>query len=164
METASDRPTEQSPDELLVRIVSNATSTSMHEFIEPPFLSSPPKAMETVLMVDDQQSILTIAKMLLGSLGYKVLTANTPQQAILLAEENLDVIHILVTDVIMPEMNGRELHERLKGSRPELKCIYMSGHSAGVIARERVLDGGAHFIAKPFTGGELAAKLREALS
>lgn len=140
----------------------HATETTAE--IEPPFLSSPPKAMETVLMVDDHQAILTVAKMLLGGLGYKVLTANTPQQAILLAEESLDVIHILVTDVIMPEMNGRELHERLKGSRPELKCIYMSGHSAGIIARERVLDGGAHFIAKPFTGGELAAKLREALS
>ena len=140
----------------------HATETTAE--VELPLLASPMKAMETVLMVDDQQAILVVGKMLLTNLGYTVLTATTPQEAILQAEENSGAIHILVTDVIMPDMNGRELYERLKGSRPELKCIYMSGHSAGVIARERVLDGGSHFIEKPFTGGELAAKLRQALS
>jgi YesN/AraC family two-component response regulator len=80
-----------------------------------------------------------------------------------LAEANADEIHLLMTDVVMPEMNGRDLAKRLQASHPVLKCLFMSGYTANVIAHHGVLDQGVHFIQKPFTRKEIAAKVRQAL-
>ena len=91
------------------------------------------------------------------------MTAGTPGEAMGLAEEHAGKIHLLITDVIMPEMNGRELAERLQSLYPDLKCLFMSGYTADVIAHHGVLDEGVHFIQKPFSKRDLATTVRKAL-
>jgi CheY-like chemotaxis protein len=118
---------------------------------------------ETVLMVEDEAPILETGKAMLERLGYKVLAADTPDEAIRLAGEGQGAIHLLFTDVVMPGMNGKELEGRIKAIHPSLKCLYMSGYTANAIAHHGVLDEGVHFIHKPFTMKELAARVREAL-
>ena len=95
--------------------------------------------------------------------GYRVLTAGTPGEAIRLAEEYTGEIHLLMTDVVMPEMNGRDLAKKMLSLYPNLKRLFMSGYTANVIAHHGVLDEGVHFIQKPFSRKDLAAKVREAL-
>ena len=118
---------------------------------------------ETVLLVEDESAILKLSKVLLTRLGYTVLSASTPGEAIRLAEEHTGEIHLLMTDVVMPEMNGRDLAKRLLSLYPNLKHLFMSGYTANVIAHHGVLDQGVHFIQKPFTSDDLALKVREAL-
>jgi len=91
------------------------------------------------------------------------LTACTPVEGIALAKENFKKIHLLLTDVIMPEMNGRELSERLQSQFPNLKCIFMSGYTAKAIAHHGVLDEGMDFIQKPFSRTDLAKIVRKVL-
>ncbi|MFW5722880.1 MAG: response regulator, partial [Desulfohalobiaceae bacterium] len=88
----------------------------------------------------------------------------SPGEAIKLASEHPGEIHLLLTDVVMPEMSGRELLERIKPLRPEIRCLFMSGYTANVIAHHGVLEEGINFIEKPFTRHPLALKLRQALS
>ncbi len=95
--------------------------------------------------------------------GYTVLAAGTPGEAVRLASEHTGEIDLLMTDVVMPEMNGRELAMNLQSLYPDLKCLFMSGYTADVIAHRGVLVDGAHFIQKPFSIDGLAAKVREAL-
>ena len=101
--------------------------------------------------------------MLLSKQGYSVLQANTPSEAIRLAKENTTGIHLLMTDVVMPEMNGRDLAKDLQTRYPQIKCLFMSGYTADVIAHHGVLDDGVHFIQKPFSLSNMAAKVREVL-
>jgi PAS domain S-box-containing protein len=119
---------------------------------------------ETVLLVEDEKSLLKFAKMLLEELGYTVLAAGSPREAIQLAKEYSNEIHLLMTDVVMPGMSGHDLCEQLEAPRPDLKCLFMSGYTANVIAHQGVLDEGVHFLQKPFSREALAAKIREALS
>ena len=100
---------------------------------------------------------------ILERLGYCVLTASTPGDAIGLAEAHAGEIHLLLTDVVMPEMNGRDLAARLLSLHPKLKCLFKSGYTADVIAHHGVLDEGVDLIHKPFSMGDLAAKVSEAL-
>jgi PAS domain S-box-containing protein len=118
---------------------------------------------ETILLVEDEAAILKLASRMLESKGYCVLSASTPAQAIALAAQHPDEIHLLITDVVMPEMNGRELAERLQQRHPTLRRLFMSGYTADVIARHGVLDAGVHFVQKPFSVADLALKVREAL-
>ena len=118
---------------------------------------------ETVLIVEDEASILKLAQRILERLGYTVLTAATPGEAMTLAEAYTNEIHLLITDVVMPEMNGRELAENLQTHYSDLKVLFMSGYTANVIAHRGVLEGGVHFIQKPFSNRDLAVKVREAL-
>ena len=118
---------------------------------------------ETVLLVEDEDALLQLGKMLLEHLGYTVMAADAPGKALQLAEEYDGVIHLLMTDVVMPEMSGRELWRHLSALRPSLKCLFMSGYTANVITHHGVLDKGVHFLQKPFSREDLAAKLREAL-
>jgi PAS domain S-box-containing protein len=118
---------------------------------------------ETVLLVEDEAMLLKLAKTMLGKLGYSVLSASTPVEAIRLAREHTGTIHLLLTDVVMPEMNGRDLARQLLSLSPGLKCLFMSGYTANVIASHGVLEEGVHFIQKPFSLHDLAAKLREVL-
>ena len=122
-----------------------------------------PRGTETVLMVEDEDAILRIGKAMLEELGYTVLTATTPGEAIQAMEKQGREIHLLLTDVVMPEMNGRDLADHLKAINPGLKCLYMSGYTANVIAHHGVLDEGVVFIQKPFSTRELAVKVREVL-
>jgi PAS domain S-box-containing protein len=118
---------------------------------------------ETVLLVEDDLPILKLARKILDGLGYTVLIAGTPGEALGLAEKHTGEIHLLVTDVIMPEMNGRELAERLQSLCPGLKYLFMSGYTANAIAHRNVLEKGVHFIQKPFSKAELARSVRKAL-
>ena len=123
----------------------------------------PLNGTETVLLVEDDAAILDLGMTVLQRLGYTVLAANTPNMAIQLAQEQEGEIHLLITDVIMPEMNGRELAQRLSSLRPTMQCLYMSGYTANVIAHHGVLDPGIHFIQKPFSIDALGRAVREAL-
>ncbi len=118
---------------------------------------------ETILLVEDEPALIEMTTKMLQYRGYTVLAAATPGEAIRLARENAGAIRLLMTDVIMPEMNGRELANSLLSLSPDFRCLFMSGYSADVIAHHGVLDEGVHFIQKPFTMDELAAKVREAL-
>ncbi|MBI5532014.1 MAG: response regulator [Deltaproteobacteria bacterium] len=118
---------------------------------------------ETILLVEDEAAILGITRRQLESMGYTVLAAGTPGQAIRLATEYSGEIHLLMTDVVMPEMNGRDLTRILLERHPRLKCLFMSGYTANVIAHHGVLEEGVHFIQKPFSRQDLTAKIFDAL-
>ncbi|WP_224983609.1 hybrid sensor histidine kinase/response regulator [Geomonas agri] len=118
---------------------------------------------ETILLVEDEASILNVAVSLLTLQGYQVLPAAKPGDALELAQQHRDRIDLVITDVVMPDMNGRELVRRLLPFCPKVKCLYMSGYTANVIAHHGVLDQGVNFISKPFTMNDLAAKVRAVL-
>jgi two-component system, cell cycle sensor histidine kinase and response regulator CckA len=118
---------------------------------------------ETILVVEDEPSVLYLVKTMLGRLNYKVITANTPGEALQLVQNYDAPIHLLLIDVVMPEMTGRELSEKLSSMRPALKKLFMSGYTAEVIAHRGILDEGLHFVQKPFSSNGLASKVREAL-
>jgi PAS domain S-box-containing protein len=118
---------------------------------------------ETILFVDDDSAILKLSRRLLEYLGYRVLSVQSPNEALRLAQEHGGRIDLLITDVIMPKMNGKELAERVRLCCPGLKVIYMSGYTANVIAHHGILDEGLHFIEKPFTRRKMASTVRAAL-
>jgi len=118
---------------------------------------------EVVLVVEDEESILQLAQKNLEKLGYTVLIAPRPQQALQLAGNVRGDIDLLITDVVMPEMNGKELANRLRQAYPHLKTLFMSGYTADVIAHRGVLEEGVHFMQKPFSRKTMALKIREAL-
>jgi len=118
---------------------------------------------ETILLVEDEPMLLEIGKSMLERLGYRVLAAGMPGEAVQAAEAHPHDIHLLMTDVVMPGMNGRELSERLLSLYPDLRCLFMSGYTSEVIAHHGVLDAGVPFIQKPFTLQTLSTKLREVL-
>ena len=122
-----------------------------------------PRGQETILLVEDEPALLRVIAMKLHDLGYTVLAAVTPGDALRLAGEHSRKISLLITDVVMPEMNGRELANNILSLYPHIRHIFMSGYTADVIARHGVLDEGNHFIQKPFSANALAAKVREAL-
>ncbi|MBU1172337.1 MAG: response regulator [Proteobacteria bacterium] len=118
---------------------------------------------ELVLLVEDDPSILKLGERILTVLGYNILSTTHPTEAIQLANESPGTIDLLITDVVMPEMNGRELSEQLLSHHPNLKVLFMSGYTANVIAHRGVLEDGVHFISKPFSKKDLAVKAREVL-
>jgi len=118
---------------------------------------------ETVLLVEDDGELLLVARRMLEQLGYQVLPANSPSEALAIAEKEENMIDLLLTDVIMPEMNGKDLARQLHTLSVDTKCLYMSGYTADVIARHGVLDAGISFIEKPFSKRELAKKIRGVL-
>ena len=119
---------------------------------------------ETILLVEDDTSILAVTKRMLNKLGYRVLAANSPKEAIDLAENSTESIAFLITDVIMPELNGRDLSEKLRVLFPGLKVLFMSGYASDIIVHRGVLDKDVFLLQKPFTKKELAAKIREVLT
>jgi PAS domain S-box-containing protein len=118
---------------------------------------------ETILLVEDEPDILKMSTMMLEGMGYTVIAAGTPGEAIRLAREHLGRIDLLLTDVVMPEMNGRDLAGNIMSIYPDIKCLFMSGYTTNVIAHHSVLDQGVHFLQKPFSLGDLSGKVREAL-
>lgn len=126
-------------------------------------LEIPLSGGETVLLVEDDGSILKLGKRILEELGYTVLAAPSPNEAVILAKEHAGQINLLITDVVMPEMNGRELSEQLQKFYLNLKVLFMSGYTANVIAHRGVLDDGVCFIPKPFSKKDMAVKVREVL-
>jgi CheY-like chemotaxis protein len=118
---------------------------------------------ETILLVEDDLSILKIVQTTLKGLGYIVLNAANPLKAIDIARENAGRINLIVTDVILPKMNGPKLADALKSICPDIKCLFMSGYTADVVAHQGVLEKKIHFIQKPFYADALAKAIRKAL-
>ncbi len=118
---------------------------------------------ETILLVEDEPSILNVTRLMLEKCGYSVLTAATVSEAIRLASEHSGPLSLLVTDVVMPEMHGPDLLEEVIARQPHIRCLYMSGYSRDVISRHGVLHEHTNFIQKPFSVESLATKVREVL-
>ncbi len=118
---------------------------------------------ETILLVEDEPTILRMTRMMLERKGYSVLSAATPAEAIDLAKAHADKIHLLMSDVVMPEMNGRDLAGQITALYPEIKLLFMSGYTADVIAHQGILDDGVTFIQKPFSMADMTEKVREVL-
>jgi CheY-like chemotaxis protein len=121
------------------------------------------RGAETVLLVEDEEALLALTEELLTELGYHVLAAEGPLEALALAAKPEAQIDLLLTDVIMPTMNGKELAERVQTLRPGIRVLFTSGYTADAIANQGMLDPGIDFLEKPFTLDTLAARIREAL-
>ncbi len=124
----------------------------------------PLQGTESILVVEDEEQVLDLAKSSLELYGYTVFTAKSPGDAILLCERGDRKLDLLISDVVMPEMNGKELKERLSVLKPEMKVIFMSGYTADVVAHRGILEEGINFLQKPFTPRSLARKVREVLN
>ena len=118
---------------------------------------------ETILLVEDEAVILQVGMISLQRLGYSVLVASTPDIALRAAREYDGIIHLLITDVILPGVNGPELAQQIARIKPGIACLFMSGYTADVISDRSVLDESVNFIQKPFTIPDLAAKIRSVL-
>src|SRR3989449_2775141 len=133
--------------------------------LPPPTPAAPakPPGTETVLLVEDDEAVRTRARKMLASHGYTVLAAPSGADARELAASHAGPIHLLVTDVVLPGMSGRELAARFQSVRPALKVLYTSGYTDEAVVHHGVLDPGIAFLQKPFTSGALARKVRETL-
>jgi PAS domain S-box-containing protein len=129
----------------------------------PEIVAKIPSGNETILLVEDEEQIRRAAVEVLNMLGYQVFEAESGMKAIQLAELYKHPIHLLLTDVIMPRMNGRELAEKIKEIHPETTVLYMSGYTDDIISKHGVLEEDVHFLNKPFTPSILATKIREIL-
>ncbi|MCF7838671.1 MAG: PAS domain S-box protein [Candidatus Marinimicrobia bacterium] len=118
---------------------------------------------ETVLVVEDAPAVRKTCGQFLKALGYKALEAGTPEEALVIAKRHGGDIHLVLTDVVMPGMDGRQLAQRLSAVKPGVKVVFMSGYTADVIAQRGVLDEGVQFLSKPFTRDDLARKMRAVL-
>lgn len=118
---------------------------------------------ETILIVEDEKSILEMGTSMLNRFGYTVLSASNPIDAINISKSYSGKIHLLITDVVMPEMNGRDLSKKLLSYYQDIKCLFMSGYTANVIAHHGVLDEDTQFIQKPFSQQNLSVKIRSVL-
>jgi CheY-like chemotaxis protein len=123
----------------------------------------PEKINSTILLVEDEPAILLMTETMLRGLGYSVLGADSPDKALDTARNYDGKIDLIMTDVIMPGMNGRELAAKVVSLFPEIKEVYMSGYTADIISDQGVLDERVHFLQKPFTMNLLSEKLREVL-
>ncbi|HVQ38608.1 MAG TPA: response regulator, partial [Pyrinomonadaceae bacterium] len=126
-------------------------------------LSLAPKGTETLLLVEDEDQVRQIVRAMLEQQGYQVLAAANGEEALKLAAVHGSSIQLLVTDLVMPQMSGRELAEQLTSLRPQLKVLYMSGYTDDAIVRHGLLDASLSFMQKPFDAATAARKVREVL-
>ncbi|MCC6698407.1 MAG: PAS domain S-box protein [Candidatus Hydrogenedentes bacterium] len=128
----------------------------------PPDESAPIHGIGTILMVEDEAMVREMTKTMLQTLGYRVLEAEGPREALVLCENSREPIDLLMTDVVMPVMNGRQLRDRVIEMKPGIRVLYMSGYTASVVLKD--LPGeNVHFVQKPFTLRELSRRVREAM-
>jgi PAS domain S-box-containing protein len=123
-----------------------------------------PRGWETVLVVEDDEALRTLAREVLTLEGYTVIESGQPADALARMERHEGPIHLLLTDVVMPQMSGIQLAELLRAARPGLKVLFMSGYTDGAMVRRGVLQGGTHLLNKPFTPDGLTRKVREILT
>jgi CheY-like chemotaxis protein len=126
-------------------------------------LEEPKRGTETVLVVEDEPALLRLATRALEAVGYNVLSAGSPEQALDVAAAHVGRLNMLVTDVVMPGMNGRTLAEKLVENEPNLKCLFVSGYSDGVMGADGMIDDDLNFLQKPFSPKALAHKVRQVL-
>jgi CheY-like chemotaxis protein len=119
---------------------------------------------ETILIVEDDAGVRRLAERVLKSAGYRVLSAANGGEALLLLEELRAPVHLLLTDVVMPGIGGRELAERLRATRPDMRVLYASGYTDDAILHHGVLNDATYFVSKPYTLEALTRKVREVLS
>ncbi len=151
------RPTKETEAEVLYKFVAAEPSKRGPD-------PAPPPEPKTILLVEDESSVLSLTQTLLKKIGHTVISANGPKEAIQLARDYAGDIHLLLTDVVMPEMSGRDLWQNLVKEHPKLKVLFMSGYTANIIAHHGMIDTNIHFLQKPFTKEDLTAKVREVLS
>ncbi len=118
---------------------------------------------EIVMVVEDDPALLLLSRTMLTGLGYKVLEASSPSLALKLAAEHSGAINLLLTDMVMPEMNGKDLAQEVQVLHPEIKIVFMSGYTADTIAHHGIMDKGVRFLQKPFTIKAIADKIRQTL-
>jgi CheY-like chemotaxis protein len=126
-------------------------------------LRAPAGGTETVLLVEDEEQVRELSRRVLERAGYTVLTARDAEAATALADRHAGHIHLLVTDMLLPHLSGRELAARLSIHRPAIKVLYISGTSEGSVARLRMLEPGTEFLEKPFSLDRLLRTVRQAL-
>jgi CheY-like chemotaxis protein len=132
--------------------------------LEPALVSQDaPQRTETILLVEDALRVRAVVREILEMNGYNVLEARHGVEALEISERHQGPIHLMVTDVVMPQMSGRELAQRLQPLRPDMKVLYMSGYTDDAIVRHGVLGAGMAFLSKPFTPDALALKVSEVL-
>jgi CheY-like chemotaxis protein len=124
---------------------------------------APVKGAETILLAEDEDGVRHVVAQMLREQGYTVLPANGGAEALRIAESHSGPLQLLVSDVMMPRMTGPELAERLRGLRPEMRVLFVSGYTDGEIVRGGELEPGTDFLQKPFTREQLAVKVREVL-
>ena len=118
---------------------------------------------ETILLIEDDENLLKMTELMLRALGYKVLSAGSKEEALKISGDRSKKIHLILSDIIMPEMNGRDLTELIRKDRPGTKCLFMSGYTNEIITRHDILEEGINFIQKPFSAGDLGKSLRRVL-
>jgi CheY-like chemotaxis protein len=118
----------------------------------------------TILVVEDEEQVAHLTKKILERSGYQVLMANSPHKALAILEDHTVRIDLLLSDVMMPEMTGRELRDLAMTLRPSLRTLFMSGYTAETFSEQGILETGVPFLAKPFTIGSLLEKVRAALA
>ena len=146
-----------------LRFTSPASRKPCQRRNPPKSVTKPAKGSETVLVVEDEKGVLSLVSETLKSEGYKLLEAEGAAQALEIAEQYTKPIHLLLTDVVMPQSGGKELAKRLSARHPETKVLYMSGYTDDAIVRHGILEDGTSFLQKPFTPSVLARKVREVL-
>lgn len=124
----------------------------------------PGRGTETVLLVEDDKGVRAVIRRALTRFGYSVLTAAGGEEALTLASEHAGPIHLLLTDIMMPGMNGVEVANEVLRVRPDIRVFYMSGYADQELVRQGLLKSGTRFLQKPFTPQELAGRVREILS
>src|SRR5262249_24629668 len=129
----------------------------------PSLIAAGATGTETILVVEDEDEVRNLVITVLQSRAFRLLDAPGGRAALLLAADFPGRIDLLLTDVIMPDMTGKQVADELRRLRPELKVLYMSGYSGEIIAQRGVLETGVSYLAKPFTVDALAAKVREVL-
>jgi two-component system cell cycle sensor histidine kinase/response regulator CckA len=123
----------------------------------------PTMGTETVLLVEDEDSLRDLMEEILPHYGYRVITAQDGNAALKVLERHDGPVHLVLTDVVMPGMNGKELHDRLRNLHPGVRVLFMSGYTDDHIAHHGILEPGTPFIQKPFSMTKLAGKLRQVL-
>lgn len=130
---------------------------------EPTISAAPPRGTETILLVEDAQALRAMIAEILEAAGFRVLESPDPRDAVLRAERHEGLLDLIVTDVVMPGMSGPDLVEVVRGRRPGVKTLFMSGYTNEAIGRQGVLEPGTHFLQKPFTSDALLGAVRRAI-